>query len=126
MLNAHRVHTALPASDLHRAERFYEEKLGLTPKETRGTGLRYEFGDGSVILLFPSDVITRGGHTQAGIEVDDVDASVRQLRSRGVAFEESSSREFETVDGVATSPDGSRAAWFKDSEGNLLALVEFA
>lgn len=126
MLSAGRVHAALPAVDLYRAKRFYEEKLGLTPTETRRAGLRYELGDGSAMLLFPSEVVSRGGHTQAGIEVDDVDAAVRQLRSRGVAFEEPNSSEFEATDGLATSPDGSRAAWFTDSEGNLLALVQFA
>jgi hypothetical protein len=88
--------------------------------------LQYALGNGSGIVVFPSSVTNRGGHTQAGIEVDDIDAAVRELRSRGVTFEEYHTSNFETSDGIATETDGSRAAWFKDSEGNLLVVVEFS
>ena len=126
MLSKFRVHAALPATDLARARRFYEEKLGLEPTQDRQQGLRYALGNGSDIVVFASSVTSRGGHTQAGIEVDNIDAAVRELRSRGVAFEEYDTSDVETSDGVATETDGSRAAWFKDSEGNLLVLVEFS
>jgi catechol 2,3-dioxygenase-like lactoylglutathione lyase family enzyme len=125
MLSRCRVHAALPAADLQRARRFYEEKLGLRPTQDRQHGLRYELGNGSAMFLFPSTLTSRGGHTQAGIEVDDIHAAVRQLKSRGVTFEEYTG-DVETSDGVATEPDGSTAAWFKDSEGNLLVLVQFS
>jgi predicted enzyme related to lactoylglutathione lyase/predicted small metal-binding protein len=121
-----RVHAALPAIDLGRAKRFYAEQLGLTPSQEGAEGIGYECGDGSSFLLFPTSISGRGGHTQAGIEVPDIEAAVAGLRSRGVAFEEYDSPELKTVAGIATGPGGSKAAWFKDSEGNLLGLVQLA
>jgi catechol 2,3-dioxygenase-like lactoylglutathione lyase family enzyme len=121
-----RVHAALPATDLERATRFYAEKLGLTPTEERADGVRYDCGDGSTFLLFPTPISDRGGHTQAGIEVPDVEAAATELRSRGVVFEDYDAPELKTVEGVATPATGSKVAWFKDSEGNLLALVQFS
>jgi catechol 2,3-dioxygenase-like lactoylglutathione lyase family enzyme len=126
MLSEYRVHTALPAIDIERAKRFYAEKLGLTPTEQRPDGLRYDCGDGTALFLFPTSISDRGGHTQAGIEVPDIEAAVVELKSRGVAFEQYDTPELETVDGIATESGGDRAAWFKDSEGNLLGLVQFS
>jgi catechol 2,3-dioxygenase-like lactoylglutathione lyase family enzyme len=123
---ANRVHTALPATDLDRARRFYAEKLGLTPTLERADGLMYDAGNGSAFLLFPTSISTRGGHTQAGIEVPDVESTVAELKARGVAFEEYDTPSVKSVNGVVTEPDGSKAAWFKDSEGNLIALVQFS
>jgi catechol 2,3-dioxygenase-like lactoylglutathione lyase family enzyme len=125
MLEQCRVYAALPATDLDRAKRFYSEKLGLTPQELPDE-LRYECGDGSAFFVFLTSISSRGGHTQAGIEVTDIEATVAQLRSRGVIFEEYDTPELRTVGGIATQPGGDRAAWFKDSEGNLLALVQFS
>lgn len=119
------VYAALPATDLERAKRFYAEKLGLTPQE-RADELRYECGDGSGFFVFPTSISRRGGHTQAGIEIPDIAAAVAELRSRGVTFEEYHTPELTTVDAIATQPGGDRAAWFTDSEGNMLALVEFS
>jgi catechol 2,3-dioxygenase-like lactoylglutathione lyase family enzyme len=124
MLADYRVHTALPAGDLERAERFYEEKLGLTPTQRRPEGLRYDCADGTSFFLFPTSISDRGGHTQVGFEVPDVEALVAELRSRGVVFEEYDTPGLTTVGGIATEPGGDRGAWFKDSEGNLLALVQ--
>jgi predicted enzyme related to lactoylglutathione lyase len=124
MLEQCRVYAALPAADLDRAKRFYDEKLGLTSQELPDE-LRYECGDGSAFLVFATSISSRGGHTQAGIEVADIEATVAELRSRGVIFEEYDTPELRTVDGIATQPGGDRAAWFKDTEGNMLALVQF-
>jgi catechol 2,3-dioxygenase-like lactoylglutathione lyase family enzyme len=124
MLEQCRVYAALPAADLDRAKRFYDEKLGLT-SQALPDELRYECGDGSAFLVFATSISSRGGHTQAGIEVADIEATVAELRSRGVIFEEYDTPELRTVDGIATQPGGDRAAWFKDTEGNMLALVQF-
>jgi catechol 2,3-dioxygenase-like lactoylglutathione lyase family enzyme len=124
MLTEYRIHTALPATDIARAERFYADKLGLEPTAQRSGGLRYDFADGTAIFLFPTSISNRGGHTQAGIEVPDIEAAVAELRSRGVVFEEYETPELTTVDGILTEPGGDRAAWFKDSEGNVLGLVQ--
>jgi catechol 2,3-dioxygenase-like lactoylglutathione lyase family enzyme len=126
MLDTCRVHAALPATDLGRARQFYEGTLGLTPARERTAGVRYECGGGSGLFVFPTSGGDRGGHTQAGFEVPDIDAAVLALRARGVAFEEYRTPALQTVDGVATESDGSRAARFEDSEGNLLVLVQYA
>jgi catechol 2,3-dioxygenase-like lactoylglutathione lyase family enzyme len=126
MLSEYRVHTALPAIDIERAKRFYAEKLGLAPTQQRPDGLRYDCADGTALFLFPTSTSNRGGHTQAGIEVPDIEAAVAELKSRGVVFEEYETPELTTSEGIAAEAGGDRAAWFKDSEGNLLGLVQFS
>src|SRR6266567_3552967 len=102
MLRAGRAATRLPARDLERARAFYAEKLGLEPVEERPGGLLYRCASGE-FALFESAGAASGSHTQMAWEVDHLDSVVAQLRTRGV---------------------GERAAWLKDSEGNLLAFGE--
>src|SRR5688572_18890935 len=87
MLAQARVAGRLPAQDLERARAFYAEKLGLEPVEERPGGLRYVFAAGE-FALFQSAGAAAGNHTQMGWEVDDIDTTVRELRARGVVFEE--------------------------------------
>jgi catechol 2,3-dioxygenase-like lactoylglutathione lyase family enzyme len=87
MLKNGRVATRLPAQNLERAKAFYAEKLGLEPVEEREGGLRYMCAAGE-FALFESSGSASGGHTQMGWEVDDIEATVRDLRARGVVFEE--------------------------------------
>ncbi|MFD0692245.1 VOC family protein [Actinomadura fibrosa] len=125
-LAAARPATRLPAQDLDRARRFYSEGLGLDPVETRPGGLRYECG-GNAFALFRSSGRPSGEHTQMGWCVDDIDATVTELRARGVVFEDYDGPGLSTVDGIAEVAGhypsqggrGERAAWFYDSEGNL-------
>ena len=129
MLQSGHVAGRLPAQDLARARRFYAEKLGLVPAEERPGGLRYQFASGS-FALFESAGAPSGAHTQMGFEVHDIEAVVKELRRRGVVFEEYDLPGLKTVDGIATVQGnypskggvGERAAWFKDSEGNLLGI----
>jgi catechol 2,3-dioxygenase-like lactoylglutathione lyase family enzyme len=107
---------------MDRAKAYYEEKLGLKPTEERPDGCLYEMA-GTRLLLFMSMGQANGEHTQFGWEVSDLDTSVKTLRSNGVVFEEYDMPGFKTVDGIADI-DGQRGAWFKDSEGNLLAIGE--
>ena len=124
MLADHPVHTALPAVDLERARRFYAEKLELTPESEMLGGLFYRCGENSRFLLFPSQGKALGSHTQASWIVDDIEAEVAALKARGVIFEEYDTPSLSTVQGIAiTRP--AKGAWFKDSEGNLLGLVQF-
>ena len=128
-LDAATAATRLPAQDLDRARRFYSEVLGLEPVEERPGGLRYRCG-GSTFSLFQSSGRPSGEHTQMGWQVDDLDAVVAELRRRGVRFEDVDTPGLRTVDGVAEvegnypsdGGTGERAAWFRDSEGNLLGL----
>jgi catechol 2,3-dioxygenase-like lactoylglutathione lyase family enzyme len=114
------VYATIPAQDLERAKAFYADKLGLKPSEERPEGLRYQLGSGA-FLLFESTGAASGDHTQLGWDVDDVEATVEELRGRGVVFEEYDLPGFKTVDGIAEIA-GEKGAWFKDSEGNLLAI----
>jgi catechol 2,3-dioxygenase-like lactoylglutathione lyase family enzyme len=128
MLDEGSVSTRLPAQDLDRARAFYAEKLGLEPSEERPGGLLYRCARGE-FALFQSDGAPSGSHTQMAWEVTDIEATVVQLRLRGVVFEEYDLPGLITVDGLAEVLDnypskgvGERAAWFKDSEGNLLSI----
>ena len=124
-----RVATRLPAQDLERARRFYSEQLGLEPSEKREGGLLYRMGEG-VFALFESSGASSGEFTQMGWEVDDIEATVAELKDRGVAFEEIDAPGLRTVDGIADvqgnypskGGKGERAAWFRDSEGNMLGI----
>jgi len=123
------VSARLPAQDPERARRFYAEKLGLEPAETRPGGLRYQCRSGS-FSIFESAGRPSGEHTQLAWQVGDLDAVVAELRQRGVAFEEVNAGGLRTVNGIAevtgnypsVGGGGERAAWFRDSEGDLLGL----
>jgi len=118
------LHPVLPASDLDRAKRWYSEKLGIEPvREDEYGGAEYEVG-GAMFLIYRSEFAGTNKATAAGFRVDDFDATVAELRSAGVVFEDVDFGEFgSTVDGVLTMPGSTdKAAWFKDSEGNILSL----
>ena len=123
MLSDARFEAALPCSDLQRAKSFYADKLGLTAADDGPAGTLYEGRDGTRFLLFPSSGSASGSHSQLGFMVADIDAEVRDLKQRGVQFEEYDFPGFDRATGIAES-GGSRAAWFKDTEGNLLCLVQ--
>jgi catechol 2,3-dioxygenase-like lactoylglutathione lyase family enzyme len=128
MLENADVATRLPAQDLERARAFYAEKLGLRPVEERPGGLRYRCGS-TYFVLFESSGRASGDHTQMAWEVDDIESVVDEMRRRGVIFEEVDAPGLRTVEGIAdvegnypSKGVGERGAWFRDSEGNLLAV----
>jgi len=129
MLDDGAVATRLPAQDLQRARAFYAEKLGLEPAEERPGGLLYRCASGE-FALFETDGAPSGSHTQMAWQVGDIEAVVAQLSARGVVFEEYGLPGLTTAGGIAQVDGnypgkggvGERAAWFKDSEGNLLAI----
>jgi catechol 2,3-dioxygenase-like lactoylglutathione lyase family enzyme len=129
MLESARVATRIPAQDLDRAESFYAEKLGLRPVERRPGGLLYRCGAGE-FALFQSAGQASGTHTQMAWEVEDLEAVVAELRRRGVVLEECDRPGLRTADGIAQVAGnypskggiGEKAAWFRDTEGNLLGL----
>ena len=128
MLSDGRVAPRLPAQDLERARAFYAEKLGLEPTEERPGGLRYQLGNGEFVL-FESAGAPSGEHTQMAVEVEDLESTVAELRSRGVVFEEYDFPGLSTTDGIAdiegdypSKGSGERGAWFRDSEGNMIGL----
>jgi catechol 2,3-dioxygenase-like lactoylglutathione lyase family enzyme len=128
MLENARVAGRLPAQDLARARRFYAEKLGLEPVEEREGGLRYVFPAGE-FALFQSTGKPSGEHTQLAFDVDDIEATVAELRARGVVFEDYDFPGLEKVDGITeivgnypSKGSGERGVWFRDSEGNLIGI----
>jgi predicted enzyme related to lactoylglutathione lyase len=123
MLKNYPIVPYLPATDVARARRFYEEKVGLTPREEVAGGVVYECGSGSWIFLYQSAGAGTSEASQAFWQVQDVEREVRELKSRGVTFIDYDLPGLKTVDGIATM-DGTRGAWFKDTEGNILALIQ--
>ena len=120
-LNAAIAKTTLPVEDLARAKAFYAEKLGLRPtREVEGT-LFYEGGGDTGFLLFLSGGRASGQHTQMAWFVKDIVYTVTKLKSRGVHFEEYDFPGLKTNHGIADL-GYEKAAWFRDTEGNLLAL----
>src|ERR1019366_7550365 len=116
------AHTTLPAMDMDRAARFYTDKVGAVPKESAPGGAFFTVG-GSTFSIYPTPNPSRGGHTQMGLRVPDVRATVADLRSRGIVFEEYDFPGLKTVDGVAET-GGVSAAWFKDTEDNTIGVVQ--
>jgi predicted enzyme related to lactoylglutathione lyase len=116
---------ALPVEDVARARAFYQEKLGLTPSREVEGALFYEGSGSSGFLLFPTGGRPSGQHTQMAWFVKDIAATVAELKGRGVRFEEYDFPGLQTIDGIADL-GYEKSAWFRDSEGNLLALGELA
>ncbi|WP_037602237.1 VOC family protein [Streptacidiphilus rugosus] len=112
----------IPASDIDRAKRFYRDTLGLKLTVDEGEDVRFESG-GQVFTLYATPSGGQAAHTLAAWKVDDLAAEMAELRGRGVRFEEYDMPGLKTVDGVAAT-GGVRGAWFKDSEGNILAVVQ--
>jgi catechol 2,3-dioxygenase-like lactoylglutathione lyase family enzyme len=125
--DAHTV-TKLPAQDLERARAFYRDKLGLEPVEERAGGLRYVCGP-TEFHLFSSAGVPSGESTQMGFEVEDLEATLADLRARGVTFERFEMPGFGARGDTIAAPDnypskgtGELGAFFYDSEGNLIAI----
>jgi catechol 2,3-dioxygenase-like lactoylglutathione lyase family enzyme len=125
MLTDRRCATMLPASDLERAKKWYADMLGFKPKSEDPAGVEYQAGDGTEFWVYPSQFAGSNKATAIGFISKDLTAEMKELKSRGVTFEEYDLPELKTVDGVAElgSPE-ERGAWFKDSEGNILALFQ--
>jgi catechol 2,3-dioxygenase-like lactoylglutathione lyase family enzyme len=123
-MNFRSSYAKLPAQDVERARAFYRDVLGFEPARDHQSHLFYECG-GSSFLVFPSSGSPSGTHDQLGFVVDDVEAAAAELRSRGVELET-----YEAPPGCSFR-DGImdygavKAAWVKDSEGNLISFAQF-
>lgn len=123
MLSNARYEAALPCSDLERAKSFYADKLGLTPADEQSAGAFYDGGDGTRFLLFRSTGSISGSHARIEFIVADVEAEVNDLKQRGVQFEVYDVPGFDQATSIAEIGEY-RQAWFKDSEGNLLGILQ--
>ncbi|MEV7606677.1 VOC family protein [Paenarthrobacter sp. NPDC089322] len=123
MLKDQQVGAVLPAQDISRARAFYSEKLGLEPENADDNdNLQYRCGNGTGFFLYETPNAGTAKNTQMGWMVDDVPATVEELRGKGVVFEDYDLPGLKTENGIATMPDGSAAAWFLDTEGNILSV----
>ena len=122
MLRDAPMYAYIPASDVVRAREFYERKLGFKPREETAGGVVYEFGKGTACFLYPTPVAGTSLASQAFWQVEDVEREVAELKARGVTFEKYDMPGTD-ADGITTA-GGAKAAWFKDSEGNILALIQ--
>ena len=113
----------IPVADLVRARKFYEEKVGLKSREVYAAGVIYECGKGSWVFMYPSPGAGTSKASTAFWAVDDVESEVAELKARGVVFEEYDMPNLKTVNSIATA-GGAKTAWFKDSEGNILAISQ--
>jgi predicted enzyme related to lactoylglutathione lyase len=123
MLKSAAIVPYIPVADMARARKFYEDKIGLIPKEEYAGGVIYECGRGSWVFMYPSPGAGTSKASTAFWAVDDVETEVTELKARGVIFEEYDMPGIKTRDSIA-SGGGAKTAWFKDSEGNILAISQ--
>lgn len=122
MLTTAPIRAYIPASNVARARKFYEEVIGLKPKEDFAGGVIYECG-GTEVFLYPTSNAGTSKASQAFWQVSDVEAEVAELRARGLTFEEYDMPGIEMKNGIAVG-GGAKTAWFKDTEGNILAISQ--
>ena len=123
MLQKSPMYAYLPVKDVERARRFYESQLGFKAKEVTGGGVVYEFAQGTACFLYPTPNAGTSRASQAFWQVEDIEREVAELKRRGVKFEEYDMPEMKSANSIYTG-GGAKAAWFKDSEGNILAVIQ--
>jgi catechol 2,3-dioxygenase-like lactoylglutathione lyase family enzyme len=122
MFESASAHATIAVSDIDRAKKFYGEILGCPIREERSGGVVYEAGAGSWFLVYPSQFAGTAQSTSMTFEVSDLDAAVEELAGRGVTFEQYDFPGLETDERGIAQIEGERAAWFKDEDGNILAI----
>jgi predicted enzyme related to lactoylglutathione lyase len=116
----------LPANDMERAKKWYADVMGLAPAIEDEGGIQYLTGKGTQFWVYPSQFAGTNQATAMGFMAKDLSAEMDALKAKGVTFEEYDIPGVKTVDGIAEFAPGERGAWFKDSEGNIIALFESA
>jgi predicted enzyme related to lactoylglutathione lyase len=120
MLSLAPIRSYIPVLNVPRARKFYEQTVGLTPKEEYAGGVIYECG-GSIAFMYPTPNAGTSKASQAFWEVENVEAEVAELKARGVVFEEYEGMAMKNS--IATG-GGAKTAWFKDTEGNIMAISQ--
>jgi catechol-2,3-dioxygenase len=123
MLQAFPISARAAAIDIDRARQWYADKLGLTPEHEDPGGVWYRFGGETWLYLYGTASAGTAKNTIAGWAVKDIEQVMAGLRERGVVFDDVDLGELKTVDGLADF-GVAKAAWFKDSEGNVYELSE--
>jgi len=123
MLQSSPMYSYIPAKDLERARNFYEEKLGFKPSHEIADGIIYEFGERTACFLYTTPNAGTSRASQAFWQVADIEREVAELKARGVQLEDYDMPGEKSPSGVVTA-GGAKAAWFKDSEGNIMAIIQ--
>jgi predicted enzyme related to lactoylglutathione lyase len=113
----------LPVKDMSRARRFYEEQLALEPQGLKPDGKFIYRCGGTEVALFPKAEGTKAEHTALSFKVDSISDAITTLKARGVKFADYDFPGFKTIDHVCVL-GSEKAAWFEDTEGNILCLHE--
>jgi catechol 2,3-dioxygenase-like lactoylglutathione lyase family enzyme len=121
MIESANVFATIAVSDIDRAKKFYGEILGLRVAQETPAGIRYENDNGEALFVYPSQFAGTNKATYAGFDVEDIEATVKELRGRGIVFEDYDFPGLKTVDGIAEL-EGEKGAWFKDPDGNILSV----
>lgn len=123
MLQSSPMYAYIPAKDVARARRFYEQQLGFTAGREQAGGVVYECGARTACFLYPTANAGTSKASQAFWQVDDIEREVADLKARGVTLEHYDMGGDVDPNGIVTA-GGARAAWFKDTEGNILAVIQ--
>src|SRR5258706_15655534 len=123
MLQKSPMYSYIPAKGVKGARQFYEQKLGLKPKQETAGGVVYEFAEHTACFLYPTPNAGTSRASQAFWQVGDIEREVAELKARGVKFEEYDMPGMKTENGIVTA-GSARSAWVKDSEGNIMALIQ--
>jgi catechol 2,3-dioxygenase-like lactoylglutathione lyase family enzyme len=115
----------IAVSDLDVAREFYGGTLGLTASDERPGGIRYETAGETWFLVYRSGFAGTAKSTCMRFEVEDVEVTVAELRSRGIVCEDYDLPGLKTVDGIADHESGARGAWFNDPDGNILEVSQY-
>jgi catechol 2,3-dioxygenase-like lactoylglutathione lyase family enzyme len=125
MVSDNRISAVLVSTDLDRAQRFYEDKVGLRlSSETIQNHLVFECGNGTSLLIYRRPTPNKADHTQVRFWSRDIDKDVTELVGNGIEFDEYDSETFKTVNHIVTTKGIGRSAWFKDPDGNTIALFQ--
>ncbi len=122
MLTNAPVMPSLPATDIARAKTFYTDVLGLHIMEEHADRVTFWAGEGTYLMLYRRSR-TKADHTAASFEVRHIEDVMADLREKGVQFISYDVPGLKTVNGVAEH-EGIKAAWFNDTEGNILGISE--
>ena len=122
MLQKAPMYAYIPAKDVKRARQFYEQKIGFQPKQELPNGVVYEFAGGTACFLYETPNAGTSQASQAFWQVEDIEGEVAELKARGVQFEDYD-MPGKDKNGIVTG-GGAKAAWFKDSEGNIMAVIQ--
>ncbi len=125
MVRDDKVSAVLVSTDLERAQRFYEDRVGLKlSSKTIPNHLVFECGDGTTLLIYGRPSGNKADHTQVRFWTTDIEKDLAELVAHGVEFEEYDTATIKTVNHIVTTKGIGRSAWFKDPDGNTIALFQ--